>query len=155
MNRCLKVILFGLVSSIVSVTACIGSLPSSMQKGPDSYHQRMDLVTGGFRRHHRVYIPSRYDGSTPLPLVAVVNGAFDTAKGIEKVSGFSQIADRENFIVLYPEGIRILGYLHHWNAGHCCGKAADDRIVDVGSLADAIAGIRPSFQPRATGRFRQ
>ena len=132
MNRCLKSVIFGLVSSIISLNACTGSLPSSIQKGPATYHQRMDLVTGGFQRSYRVCIPSGYDGLNRLPLVVVIHGAFDTAKGMEKFSGFSHLANRENFVVLYPEGIGILGYLQHWNAGHCCGKAADDQIDDVG-----------------------
>ena len=141
MNRYLKFILFGLVASSVSLISCTGSLPLSIQKGPATYHQRMDLVTGGFQRSYRVYIPSGYDGLTQLPLVVVIHGAFDTAKGIEEVSGFSQLADRENFIVLYPEGIGIFGYLQHWNAGHCCGKAANDKIDDVGYLAKAIKDV--------------
>ena len=138
MNRCLKFVLFGLVSSIVSLNACTGSLPSSKLKGPATYHQRMDFVTGGFQRSYRVHIPSGYDGLTRLPLVVVIHGAFDTAKGMEKFSGFSILANRENFAVLYPEGIGIFGYLQHWNAGHCCGKAANDKIDDVGYLAAAI-----------------
>ena len=101
----------------------------------------MDLVTGGFQRSYRVYIPSGYDGLNRLPLVVVIHGAFDTAKGMEKFSGFSHLANRENFIVLYPEGIGIFGYLQHWNAGHCCGKAANDEIDDVGYLADAIEDV--------------
>ncbi|MFO7686227.1 MAG: PHB depolymerase family esterase [Desulfobacterales bacterium] len=133
--------MFGLISSIISLNACNGSLPSSIQKGPATYHQRMDLITGGFRRSYRVYLPSGYDGLTRLPLVVVIHGAFDTAKGMEKFSGFSHLANRENFVVLYPEGIGIFGYLQHWNAGHCCGKAADDQIDDVGYLAKAINDV--------------
>ena len=114
MNRYLKFVLFGLVSSIVSLSACNGSLPSPTQKGPATYQQRMDLVTGGFRRSYRVHIPSGYDGLTQLPMVVVIHGAFDTAKGMEKFSGFSHLANRENFVVLYPEGIGIFGYLQHW-----------------------------------------
>ena len=73
--------------------------------------------------------------------MVVIHGAFDTAKGMEKFSGFSRLADREDFIVLYPEGIGIFGYLQHWNAGHCCGKAADAQIDDVGYLAAAIDDV--------------
>jgi polyhydroxybutyrate depolymerase len=89
MNQCLKFVLFGLASSIISLNACAGSLPSSIQKGPATYHRRMDLVTGGFQRSYRVYIPSGYDGLNRLPLVVAIHGAFDTAKGMEKFSGFS------------------------------------------------------------------
>jgi polyhydroxybutyrate depolymerase len=123
---------------IFLLNACSGSLPSTNIKGPHTYRQRMEMVTGGFQRFYRVHVPLAYDSSTSLPLVIVIHGAFDNAKGIEKISGFSQIADRENFIVLYPEGIGIFGYLQHWNAGHCCGKAADDKIDDSEYLAKAI-----------------
>jgi polyhydroxybutyrate depolymerase len=141
MSRLLKYGLYCIAPSILFLNACTGSLPSANIEGPSTYHRRMDLFTGGFQRSYRVHIPSDYDGSTPRPLVVVIHGAFDTAKGIEKFSGFSQIADRENFIVLYPEGIGIFGYLQHWNAGHCCGKAANDRIDDVGYLTKAIEDV--------------
>ncbi|MFO7716564.1 hypothetical protein, partial [Desulfosarcina sp.] len=90
---------FTMAAFFFFLNACTGSLPSAHIKGPFTYHQPMDLVTGGFKRAYRVHIPSGYDGSTPLPLVVVIHGAFDTATGMEKFSGFSQIADRENFIV--------------------------------------------------------
>lgn len=101
----------------------------------------MDYTTGGFQRSYRVHIPAGYDGENPLPLVVVIHGAFDNAKGMERFSGFSQLADREGFIVLYPNGIGILGFLQHWNAGHCCGKAAEDKIDDIGYLEAAIDDI--------------
>lgn len=140
-DRNLQFTLFGIAIFIFHLSACSGSLPSANIKGPANYHQRMELVTGGFQRSYRVHVPSAYDGSTSLPLVVVIHGAFDNAKGMEKYSGFSQLADRENFIVLYPEGIGIFGYLQHWNAGHCCGKAADEQIDDVGYLAKAIEDV--------------
>ena len=87
--------------------------------GPATYRERMDLFTGGFQRSYRVHIPSGYYGISALPLVVVIHGAFDTARGIEKFSAFSKLADREHFIVLYPEGTGIFGCLQHWNAGHC------------------------------------
>lgn len=110
----------------------------------------MELTTGGFQRDYRVHVPVGYDGRTPLPMVIVIHGAFDTARGMEKFSGFSDLADIERFIVLYPNGIGILGLLQHWNAGHCCGKAAADGIDDVGYLAAAIkdAGKRLAVDRR-------
>lgn len=141
MNRLLQFCSLGLTILVFLLSACSGSLPSANIKGPSNFKQRMELVTGGFQRFYRVHVPLAYDGSTLSPLVVVIHGAFDNAKGMEKFSGFSQLADRENFIVLYPEGIGIFGYLQHWNAGHCCGKAADDQIDDVGYLAKAIEDV--------------
>jgi len=138
MYRSQKKVSVFLVTAAFFLTACTSLLPSGNISGPATYDHRMNLKTGGFQRSYRVHVPSGYNGTTKLPLVVVIHGAFDTAKGIEKISGFSRLADRENFIVLYPEGIGIFGYLQHWNAGHCCGKAADDGIDDVGYLTAAI-----------------
>jgi polyhydroxybutyrate depolymerase len=59
---------------------------------------------------------------------------------MEDWTGWSALADREGVIVAYPEGgWGILGFLQHWNAGHCCGKAADEGEDDVGFVALVVA----------------
>jgi len=124
------------------MAGCTMTLPKHNIIGPKTYKNSMDIHIGGTRRSYLVHIPSGYDPQKPLPLVVVIHGAFDTAKGIEKFSGFSNLADRENFVVLYPNGMGIFGFLQHWNAGHCCGKAADDNWDDVGFVAAAIEDVR-------------
>lgn len=125
----------------VTMTGCMASLPSGHIPVPKTYQRTMDYWTDGFHRSYLVHLPSVYDGQKALPLVIVVHGAFDTARGIEKLSGFSELADQNGFIVMYPNGIGILGFLQHWNAGHCCGKAASDNIDDVGFVAAAIEDV--------------
>jgi hypothetical protein len=36
----------------------------------------------------------------------------------------------------------IMGFLQHWNAGHCCGKTADDNWDDVGFVTAALEDVR-------------
>jgi polyhydroxybutyrate depolymerase len=115
--------------------------PKGPVVGPKTYKNSVDIEINGFRRTYLVHVPPGYSPETPLPLVVVIHGAFDTAEGIERVSGFSRLADREGFIVLYPNGMGILGLLQHWNAGHCCGKAADDHVDDVGFVAATIEDV--------------
>ena len=94
------------------------------------------------RRSYRLHIPSGYRPQDALPLLIVVHGAFSTAAQIEAQTGFSTLADRYGFAVAYPNGIGIFGLLQHWNAGHCCGKAAADDIDDVGFIDETIADVR-------------
>jgi polyhydroxybutyrate depolymerase len=75
-------------------------------------------------------------------LVVVLHGAFSTGQQTETETGFSALADSERFLVAYPEGIGIFGLFQHWNAGHCCGKAADDQIDDVAFIAEVIGVVR-------------
>ncbi len=120
------------------VTGCSKRLPQDRIVGPETYEVEMDIQANGFNRTYQIHIPPGYDSKEPLPLVVVIHGAFDTGVGMERFSGFSALADREKFLVLYPNGMGLFGYLQHWNAGHCCGKAAKDKVDDVGFLTAAI-----------------
>jgi polyhydroxybutyrate depolymerase len=124
------------------LAGCMASLPMHPPAGPRTYKNYMGKGFNGVRRSCLVHIPPGYHADQPLPLVVVVHGAFDTAEGIEKISGFSALADRENFVVLYPNGMGLFGFLQHWNAGHCCGKAAEENWDDVGFIAAAIEDVQ-------------
>ena len=129
-----------LVASLLMAN-CTPALPRMPGPTAATYQAKVDLKIHGFRRTYRVHIPPRYAEAKPLPLVVVVHGAFYTAKKMEHTSGFSELADHEGFIAVYPNGMGIFGFLQHWNAGHCCGKAAADRLDDVGYLAKVIEDV--------------
>ena len=127
-------------------SSCTSSLPKNIPEGPKTYKNKMNIRIMGARRTYLVHVPPNYSTQKPLPLVVVIHGAFDTAAGMEKYSTFSDLADRENFIVMYPNGMGIFGLFQHWNAGHCCGKAANDDVDDVGFIAAAIDDVRVRLQ---------
>jgi polyhydroxybutyrate depolymerase len=119
----------------------MATLPQGHIPTSKTYERTMDYWTEGFRRSYIVHVPPSFDRNPALPLVVVIHGAFDTAKGMEKSTGFSDMADREGFVVMYPNGIGLFGFLQHWNAGHCCGKAASDGIDDIGFVTAAIEDV--------------
>ena len=130
----------------LSLLSCASSLPKDTPQGPKTYKNKMDIRIMGTRRSYLVHVPPDYTPQKPLPLVVVIHGAFDTASGMEKHSTFSELADREGFIVIYPNGMGIFGFFQHWNAGHCCGKAVNDDVDDVGFIAAAIDDVRLRLQ---------
>jgi polyhydroxybutyrate depolymerase len=142
-----NIILWGLTGIVLLIVfqfpiGCRSTLPQDNRLvRPKTYQGAVDIRINGFRRTYLVHIPPGYTPEIPLPLVVVIHGAFDTAEGMEKFSNFSRLADTENFIVMYPNGFGIMGFLQHWNAGHCCGKAADDKLDDVGFVAAAIEDV--------------
>jgi polyhydroxybutyrate depolymerase len=146
MVQCSKIIwrLIGIVV-LIACQFSIGCTPTLLQVnrlvGPKTYQGAVDIRLNGFRRTYLVHIPPGYRPEISLPLVVVIHGAFDTAEGMEKFSKFSRLADSENFIVMYPNGFGVMGFLQHWNAGHCCGKAAGDKLEDVGFVAAAIEDV--------------
>ena len=124
--------------AVLSCTAC-ASVPSPGNTGDGfTYTVTMEAGRDAMRRSYRLHAPRGYRPGKPVPLVVVLHGAFSTSSEMERVTGFSALADREGFAVVYPDGIGILGFLQHWNAGHCCGIAADEAIDDVGFIAEVI-----------------
>lgn len=120
------------------LSGCTAKLPMQNLVGPKTYRETVDIKVNGFKRTFRVHVPAGYTPEKNYPLVVIVHGAFDTAAGMEKVSGFSELADREGFVALYPNGMGRFGFLQHWNAGHCCGKAAEIQLDDVGYIDTTI-----------------
>ena len=89
-----------------------------------------------------MHLPPAHKGDGPRPLVLVFHGHGDSAAGIAAISDFNRLADRNGFIVVYPEGVD-----HHWNDGRVVagadGKARVDDVAFVNALLD-----------RGTGKWR-
>lgn len=95
----------------------------------------------GVRRSYYVHVPAEHIGTAPLPVVIALHGAFSTARKFERESGLSLLADREGFIVVYPQGIGLGDLFRHWNSGHCCGKARKINLDDVGFVLSTIEDV--------------
>jgi polyhydroxybutyrate depolymerase len=73
-------------------------------------------------------------------LVIVLYGGFGTGAQAEKTYHWDATADRNGFVVVYPDGFR-----RSWNAGGgCCGPASHDSVDDVGFIADLIRSVTRS-----------
>ena len=91
------------------------------------------LVFQGEVRSYLLHVPD--SSATARPLVMVLHGGGGNARSAERMSGMSDIADRENFAVVYPNGSgRLRRALLTWNAGNCCGTALAEQVDDVGFL---------------------
>lgn len=62
------------------------------------------LTSGGQTRQYRLYIPQSYQAGTPAALVFGFHGNNGQADWFEGTSRLSPLADRENFIAVYPQG---------------------------------------------------
>jgi polyhydroxybutyrate depolymerase len=85
---------------------------------------------GGRDRTFLVHLPPGYDPDRPHPLVLLFHGGLGTGMQMESSAQMSPIADRERFVVVYPDGVS-----RSWNAGGCCGPPAEEGIDDVGFVA--------------------
>ncbi len=71
--------------------------------GPGSY--TVTQMYGSLRRDFVVYIPKGYANSESVPLVIVMHGAGGTGANTEGYTGFDTLADSENFVAVYPDGV--------------------------------------------------
>lgn len=67
--------------------------------------------SGGRSRAWIVYTPPEYDPSRPTPVVVLLHGRPANAASMASISGMNDVAARDNFIVVYPEGLD-----NEWNA---------------------------------------
>lgn len=93
------------------------------------------LIHGGLRRDYIVHVGISCHSKVPAPLVIVLHGGGGTGEGMVKLTGFNTIADREGFVVVYPNGID-----RHWNDGRGVEwyRAHTQDVDDVGFISALI-----------------
>ena len=93
------------------------------------------VVVDGLKRTYHVYLPNSQD--KPLPLVFLLHGGGGSAKAMEKLTqeGFNALAEKEGFIVVYPEAVE-----KHWNDGRALQRwlSQREKIDDIGFLSALI-----------------
>lgn len=112
---------------------------------------RQTLTFGGITRSYIVRAPVQLGRNAPrVPLVLVLHGGGGNALNAEQMTGFTEKARQEGFIVVYPEGTgRLKNKLLTWNAGHCCGYAMKQPVDDVGFVNALIDHLVQSYPVEA------
>lgn len=105
------------------------------------------LNIGNLSRHYYVHVPPQYDGRTALPLVIMLHGGGGNHYFAERMTRLSEKADKEGFIVVYPDGTgRLKANVLTWNAIDCCGYAKARRIDDVRFVNELIDRMQKDFR---------
>ncbi|MCX6163413.1 MAG: alpha/beta hydrolase-fold protein, partial [Ignavibacteriae bacterium] len=93
------------------------------------------IIIDGTERTYLIHLPETGTLIYNLPLIIVLHGHGGTGKQIMKESGFNKLADRDRFIVIYPDGLH-----KAWNDGRAKsekGKMGDDAKF-IAQLIDTI-----------------
>lgn len=95
-------------------------------------NHEVSLRHGGRTRVYIVHMPRRVLDKPPV--VLAFHGGGGNARGFQEYAELDAVADREGFIVVYPNGTGPLPRrLLTWNAGDgCCGYAMTHKVNDVG-----------------------
>jgi polyhydroxybutyrate depolymerase len=101
-----------------------------------------DLTVRGRPRVYHLHVPP---GAGRRPLAAVINlhGLGSNASEQDSLSGMKELADKEGFFVLSPEGT---GAGQSFNGGTCCGVALSQGIDDVGFVRAMLDDVSRDYR---------
>src|SRR5919201_4447966 len=106
---------------LLLLTLAVAAAPAGAVVTPGVQVRTLDF--GGITRSYRLRVPASYTGAAAVPLVIDLHGFSSNAIQQESLSGMQAVAEREGFIVVYPDGVNAA-----WNAGICCGNLAIDDV---------------------------
>ena len=107
---------------------------------PSPGESRGSLEIDGRERTWRLYVPRSLPPTGEVPLVIGLHGGFGSGEQFAADAYFGAQAERGGFIAVYPDGIsrgRLIE-VRTWNAGNCCGEAADQNVDDVAFIEALI-----------------
>ena len=108
------------------------------------------VQSGGRDRTYLLHVPGE-QSTTAMALVVVLHGGGGNAASAAKMTRFDAEANREGFLVVYPDGtdkirplLNAMGKpgLLTWNAGNCCGYARDNGVDDVAFIRAVVADVQ-------------
>lgn len=113
----------------LAVVLALASVGSAQELPP------RPIEFGGVTRTYRIYIPPKLEANRRVPLVLVLHGAGGTGEKLGGTTRFNEVADKNGFVVVYPDGFE-----KHWNdlRGIPEWTAHAKNIDDVGFLSALI-----------------
>ncbi len=94
------------------------------------------LSVGGRMRTYHVHVPPNLAATSRAPLLLNLHPLTLNGIGQAFFTNMNPAADQRGVIVAYPDGVS-----GSWNAGTCCGMAAQMMLDDVGFMRAMISDI--------------
>ncbi|QXC60706.1 hypothetical protein KSP35_20665 [Aquihabitans sp. G128] len=105
----------------------------------------------GRERTYHLHVPPAVRAGTDgprVPLLVALHGGTGSGLQFERSSGFSGLAEANDFIVAYPDGIGAGARgtdLRTWNGGACCGPAVRQDVDDVAFVRLLIDRVEAEY----------
>lgn len=135
--------------ALVCVCASVTIAQERTERLGSGDHVR-SIESGGRKRQYIVHVPPKYEPERPAPVVLALHGAAMSGAMMVKFTGLNETADREGFIVVYPNGNGSGSFLT-WNAGGFSARMAENRpddVVFVAAMLDDLAKLLSIDQKR-------
>ena len=150
LNRPAHTLCFAALISTLSACALVGGeelRTVAEVPGTNAHSVRVGEEARTFLLHIPPTRARRLGRSVRYPLVIVLHGSGANGETVRHMSAFDSLADAAHFVVAYPNGTGgPFNLRSDWNAGACCGPAADRKIDDVAfakALIDSLSASLP------------
>jgi len=126
-----------IVVALISINACVAAERGNERETATEL-SREHLRHDGLRRSYYLHLPPGHAAAETMPVLLVLHGGGGRKDGddIAAATGFNELADREGFIAVYPNGVD-----GQWNDGRGATYSSDaDELTadDVGFLSRVI-----------------
>jgi poly(hydroxyalkanoate) depolymerase family esterase len=92
---------------------------------------------------YKLWVPSDYRKDQPVPLVLMLHGCTQKAEDLAAISGMNELADKNKFLVVYPEQAAAANPLRCWNwfdPKHQSRDAGEPSLI-----ATVVSEVRSSY----------
>ncbi len=110
--------------------------------------QKEYIVHDGLKRSYIFHLPQNdnFFGNNSPSLFFVLHGASGNADQMMESTRINDIADKENFIAVYPNGTGLFSeYVLSWNAGQCCNFIEPLGVDDVGFIKTLVDKFKEEY----------
>ena len=111
--------------------------------GPDGNTIKRTVKVGDLSRTYYLHVPATLPKDKAAALVLACHGGGGAPAQFERVCGFNDLADREGFLVAYPEGIG-----KSWNDGRGveATQAQSENVNDLAFVAALLDDAEKSYR---------
>ena len=97
---------------------------------------------GGLERSFLIYVPTNIKENAPL--VVAIHGYTSSAKTLMGYSGINQVADKEGFLVAYPQGTKDSRDNNFFNVGY--EFHSDSKVNDVNFIREIVLNLTKDYK---------
>ncbi len=123
----------GIVTTSLATMGC--GKPAPIPPGTSANET---LRSGGLTRRYRLHVPHGYLSTRSTPLVLSFHGHGSMARIQEQMTGFSRLADQQDFLVAYPQGT--VG--PDGKTGWATGPRKDPTVDDLRFVSDLLTRLQ-------------
>jgi poly(hydroxyalkanoate) depolymerase family esterase len=129
---------------LVLVATVLLSLPTIARAGT---WVNGSVTNASGSRNYRIWIPTSYSGKSARPLVMMLHGCTQTPDDFAAATQMNSIADKDNFLVVYPEQPATANALRCWNWFEASQQSRDQ--TEPSLLAEIVSTVGKTYKTDA------